>query len=94
MMNGNAIKAAAAEVKKILIRVAQMKLGENIVYDLEAKNKRIYLAIRPERGFSYYEIVKDAIKENDGQPLIGIGHYTPHRKGMVTPAWAFGSMAI
>jgi 4-hydroxybenzoyl-CoA reductase alpha subunit len=93
MMNGNAIKEAAAAVKETLIRVARLKLAENIVYDFEAKNKRIYLAIRPERGFSYYDIVKDAIKENDGQPLIGIGHYTPHRKGMVTPAWAFGAMA-
>jgi 4-hydroxybenzoyl-CoA reductase alpha subunit len=94
LMNGNAVKAAAAEVKKILVRVAQMKLGENIVYDLDVKDKRIYLALRPERGFSYYEIVKDAIRENDGKPLIGIGHYTPHRKGMVSPAWAMGSMGI
>jgi len=94
MMNGNAVKDAARNVKNKLIEIARMKLGENIVYDLEAKNKRIYLAIRPERGFSYYDIVKDAIKLNDGEPIIGIGHYTPHRKGMVSPAWAFGSMAI
>jgi len=94
LMNGNAVKAAAAEVKKKLLDVARMKLGENIVYDLEAKDKRIYLALRPERGFSYYDIVKDAIKENDGEPLIGIGHYTPHRKGMVSPAYGMGIMAI
>ena len=71
-----------------------MKLGENIVYDLDVKDKRIYLALRPERGFSYYEIVKDAIRMNDGDPLIGIGHYTPHRKGMVSPAFAMGGMAV
>jgi 4-hydroxybenzoyl-CoA reductase subunit alpha len=94
MMNGNAVKDAARNVKNKLIEVARMKLGENIVYDLDVKDKRIFLAIRPERGFSYYDIVKDAIKLNDGEPLIGMGHYTPHRKGMVTPAWAFGSMAI
>jgi 4-hydroxybenzoyl-CoA reductase alpha subunit len=92
LMNGNAIKAAADEVRDKLLDVARMKLGENIVYDLEAKDKRIYLALRPERGFSYYDIVKDAIKENDGAPLIGIGHYTPHRKGMVSPAYAMGIM--
>jgi CO/xanthine dehydrogenase Mo-binding subunit len=50
--------------------------------------------LRPERGFSYYDIVKDAIKLNDGEPILGVGHYTPHRKGMVSPAWSFGSMAI
>jgi 4-hydroxybenzoyl-CoA reductase alpha subunit len=94
MMNGNAIKDAACQVKDKLIEVARMKLGENIVYDLEVKNKRIFLALRPERGFSYYDIVRDAIKGNDGNPLIGIGHYTPHRKGMVSPAFAMGCMAI
>jgi len=94
LMNGNAVKAAAAEVKKKLIEVARMKLGENIVYDLDAKDKRIYIALRPERGFSYYDIVKDAIKGNDGEPLIGIGHYTPHRKGMVSPAYAMGIMGV
>jgi CO/xanthine dehydrogenase Mo-binding subunit len=94
MMNGNAVKDAANDAKKKLIEIARMKLGENIIYDLEVKNKRIYLALRPERGFSYYDIVKDAIKLNDGQPIIGVGHYTPHGKGMVSPAFAFGSMAV
>jgi 4-hydroxybenzoyl-CoA reductase subunit alpha len=94
LMNGNAVKAAAAEIKNKLIEVARLKLGENIVYDLDAKDKRIYLALRPERGFSYYDVVKDAIKGNDGEPLVGIGHYTPHRKGMVSPAFAMGIMGI
>jgi 4-hydroxybenzoyl-CoA reductase alpha subunit len=94
MMNGNAIRDAAKEVKKKLVEVARVKLGENIVYDLEVKDKRVYLALRPERGFSYYEVVKDAIKANDGNPLIGIGYYTPHGKGMVSPAFAMGSMAV
>ncbi len=94
LMNGNAVRAAAAEIKKMLVAVARMKLGENIVYDLVAKNKRIYLELRPERGFSYYELVKDAIKQNDGEPLIGIGHYTPHNKGMISPAYGMGIQAV
>jgi CO/xanthine dehydrogenase Mo-binding subunit len=57
------------------------------------KNKRIYLELRPERGFSYYDIVKDAIKANDGVPLTGTGHYTPHNKGMISPAYGMGVMA-
>lgn len=94
LMNGSAIKAAAEKVRDKLIDVARMRLGGNIVYDFEAKNKRIYLALRPERGFSYYEIVKDAIRMNDGEPIIGIGHYTPHRKGMVSPAYGMGIQAV
>jgi CO/xanthine dehydrogenase Mo-binding subunit len=93
LMNGNAIKDAAAQVKEKLIAVARLKLGENIAYDLVTKNKRIYLELRPERGFSYYDIVKDAIKANDGVPLTGTGHYTPHNKGMISPAYGMGVMA-
>jgi len=93
-MSGNAVKAAAAEIKRKLMDVARIKLGENIVYDLEAKDGRIYLALRPERGYSYYDIVKDAIRYNDGEPLIGTGHYTPHGKGMVSPAFTFGAQAV
>jgi CO/xanthine dehydrogenase Mo-binding subunit len=93
LMNGNAIKEAASEIKKKIVEVARMKLGENIVYDIESKNKRVYLQLRPERGFSYYELVQDAIKANDGKPLIGVGHYTPHNKGMISPAYSMGIMA-
>ena len=94
LMSGNAVKAAAADIKRKLMDVARIKLGENIVYDLEAKHGRIYLTLRPERGYSYYNIVKDAIKYNDGEPLIGTGHYTPHGKGMVSPAFTFGAQAV
>jgi CO/xanthine dehydrogenase Mo-binding subunit len=38
--------------------------------------------------------VRDAIKANDGVPLTGEGHYTPHNKGMVSPAFGMGIMAI
>jgi 4-hydroxybenzoyl-CoA reductase subunit alpha len=94
LMNGNAIKIAAEKARDKLVDVARMKLGGNIVYDFEAKDKRIYLAIRPERGFSYYDIVQDAIRMNDGEPIITIGHYTPHRKGMVSPAYGMGIQAV
>jgi len=94
LMNGNAIKDAAAQVKNKLIEIARLKLGENIAYDLVAKNHRVYLELRPERGLSYYDLVKDAIKANDGVPLTGVGHYTPHNKGMISPAYGMGVMAI
>ena len=93
-MNGNAIKDAAAQVKQKLIDIARMKLGENIAYDFVARDKRVFLELRPERGVSYYDLVKDAIRHNDGVPLTGTGHYTPHNKGMISPAYAMGIMAI
>ena len=40
LMNGNAIKDAAGQIKQKLIDIARLKLGENIAYDLVAKNKR------------------------------------------------------
>ena len=94
LMNGNAIKDAAAQIKSKLIEIARLKLGENIAYDLVARNKRVYLELRPERGLSYYDLVKDAIRANDGVPLTGTGHYTPHNKGMISPAYGMGIMAI
>jgi CO/xanthine dehydrogenase Mo-binding subunit len=94
LMNGNAIKMAAGKVKQKLIDLARAKLGENIAYDLVSKDKRIYLELRPERGYSYYELVQAAIKLNDGEPLIGTGHYTPHNKGMISPAYGMGIMAL
>ncbi len=94
LMNGNAIKMAAGQIRQRLVDLARAKLGENIAYDLVSKDKRIYLELRPERGFSYYEIVEAAVKLNDGEPLIGTGHYTPHNKGMISPAYGMGIMAI
>ncbi len=94
LMNGNAIKMAAGQIKSKLVDLARAKLGENIAYDLVCKNKRIYLELRPERGYTYYELVEAAIKMNDGEPLIGTGHYTPHNKGMISPAYGMGIMAM
>jgi 4-hydroxybenzoyl-CoA reductase alpha subunit len=94
LMNGNAVKMAAADAKKQLLAVAAAKLGPNIVYDLECKDCWIHLTNRPERGVSYYEVVKDAIRGLDGQNIVGRGYYTPHRKGMISPAYSYGVQAV
>ena len=93
LMNGNAVKMAAADVKRQLLEFAAAKLGANIVYDLDIKDQWIHLIDRPERGFSYFDIVKEAIRGRDGEAIIGRGHYTPHRKGMISPAYSFGVQA-
>jgi len=94
LMQGNAVKMAASEAKRQIIEFAASKLSPNIVYDLDIKDRWIHLIARPERGLSYYDVVKEAIRGKDGQPIVGRGHYTPHRKGMISPAYSFGVQAI
>ncbi len=92
-MNGNAVKMAAAEAKRQILEFATAKLKPNIVYDLEITDRWVHLADRYERGISYFDIVKEAIRGKDGEAIMGRGHYTPHRKGMISPAYSFGVQA-
>ena len=92
-MNGNAVKMAAADAKRQLLEFAAAKLSPNIVYDLDIKDRWVHLVDRPERGLSYFDVVKEAIRGKDGEAIIGRGHYTPHRKGMISPAYSFGVQA-
>jgi 4-hydroxybenzoyl-CoA reductase alpha subunit len=94
LMQGNAVKMAAADAKRQILEFAAAKLGPNIVYDLDIKDRWVYLIARPERGISYYDAVKEAIRGKNGQSIIGRGHYTPHRKGMISPAYSFGVQAV
>ncbi len=93
LMSGNAVKRAAAECKQQLIEFAAAKMGANIVYDLDIKDRWVHLVDRPERGVSYFDIVKETIRGKDGVAIMGRGHYTPHRKGMISPAYSFGVQA-
>jgi 4-hydroxybenzoyl-CoA reductase alpha subunit len=94
LMQGNAVKMAAAEAKRQIIEYAAAKLSPNIVYDLDIKDRWVHLIGRPERGLSYFDVVKEAIRGKDGLPIIARGHYTPHRKGMISPAYSFGVQAV
>jgi len=93
-MQGNAVKMAASNAKQQILEFATAKLSPNIVYDLDIKDGWIHLIARPERGLSYYDVVKEAIRGKEGQPIIARGHYTPHRKGMISPAYSFGVQAV
>jgi len=94
LMQGNAVKMAASEAKQQLLEFAAAKLSPNIVYDLDIKNRWVHLIARPERGLCYFDVVKEAIRGRHGQPIIAQGHYTPHRKGMISPAYSFGVQAV
>ncbi|NLW33918.1 MAG: molybdopterin-dependent oxidoreductase [Syntrophorhabdus aromaticivorans] len=94
LMSGNAVKMAAAEAKRQLLEVAFHQLKPNVIYDLDIKDRWVHLVERPYRRISYFDVVKDAVRGKEGNTIIGHGHYTPHGKGMVSPAYSFGVQAV
>ncbi len=94
LMSGNAVRMAAADAKRQILEVAFHHLKPNIVYDLDIKDRWIHFTERPYRGISYFDVVKDAIRGKEGNIIVGNGHYTPHGKGMVSPAYSFGVQAV
>ncbi len=93
LMSGNAVKMAAADAKKQLLEVAFHQLKPNVIYDLDIKDHWVFLTERPYRRISYFDVVKDAVRGRQGNTILGHGHYTPHGKGMVSPAYSFGVQA-
>jgi 4-hydroxybenzoyl-CoA reductase subunit alpha len=89
LMAGNAVKMAAEDAKKQLLEFAYAQSGFNIIYDLDIKNRWVHSIARPERGFDYFDLVKKAVRGKDGQRITGKGYYTPHRKGMISPAYSY-----
>jgi 4-hydroxybenzoyl-CoA reductase subunit alpha len=89
LMAGNATKMAAEEVKKQLLEFAYAQSGLNIVYDLDIKDGWVHAIARPERGEPFADLVKRATRGKDGQRIMGRGYYTPHRKGMISPAYSY-----
>lgn len=89
LMAGNATKMAAADAKRQLLEFANAKFGYNIVYDMDIRQGWVYNVARPERGMSYYDLVKMATRGKEGQRIMGRGFYTPRRKGMISPAYSY-----
>jgi 4-hydroxybenzoyl-CoA reductase subunit alpha len=85
---------AAADAKRQLLEFAAAKLHPNVVYDLDIKDRWVHLVARPERGLDYFEVVKEALRGKAGQRIVGRGFYTPHRKGMISPAYSYGVQAL
>lgn len=89
LMTGNAVKMAAESAKKQLLEFAYAQSGLNIVYDLDIKEGWVHAIARPERGEPFADLVKRATRGKDGQRIMGRGYYTPHRKGMISPAYSY-----
>ena len=89
LMSGNAVKMASENAKKQLLEFAYAQSGLNIVYDLDIKDRWVHAIARPERGEDFVELVRKALRGKDGQKIVGRGYYTPHRKGMISPAYSY-----
>jgi CO/xanthine dehydrogenase Mo-binding subunit len=89
LMTGNAVKMASEDAKKQLLEFAYAQSGLNIVYDLDIKDSWVHAIARPERGETFEALVKRATRGKDGQRIVGRGYYTPHRKGMISPAYSY-----
>jgi 4-hydroxybenzoyl-CoA reductase subunit alpha len=89
LMTGNAVKMASEDAKKQLLEFAYAQSGLNIVYDLDIKEGWVHAIARPERGEPFEALVKRATRGKDGQRIVGRGYYTPHRKGMISPAYSY-----
>ena len=97
---GNAVKAAAQDVKRQLLQVVAETLEAN-VEDLEAERGRMYVRGTPDRGLSFADAVKTSLKK--GRPVLGRGSYNPDYcepleretgAGNISPAYSFGAMTV
>ncbi len=86
---GNAVKAAAGEVKKQVLLVAAEELEANPA-DLVASGGSIYVKGTPDRRVAFSKMAKKAIDINQGRPVIGEASYDPPDK-MNYATYTFGA---
>jgi len=97
-ISGNAVKAAAEDVKRQLFDFVADQLEANDS-NLISKDGRIFVRESPERGMSFSEAVKRCLYSKQGQHIIGRGNYNPDTvvvnqvtyEGHSTPTYAFGT---
>jgi 4-hydroxybenzoyl-CoA reductase alpha subunit len=91
LMGGNAVLDAAKKIKARLFGAVSARFNMNVIYEFECKDGSVRAKGRPDKGVSFGEAVAMVQKANRGEPLVARGSYTPRDKGLVTPAFGFGS---
>jgi 4-hydroxybenzoyl-CoA reductase subunit alpha len=91
LMAGNAVVDAARKIKEKLAGAVSAKFNLNVIFNIECKGGRVYAEGKPDRGMSFGDTVAFVQKLNRGTPLIARGSYTPRGKGLVSPAFSFGT---
>ncbi|MBW2609102.1 MAG: molybdopterin-dependent oxidoreductase [Deltaproteobacteria bacterium] len=96
-VSGNAVKAAAEDVKRQLFPYVAESLEADIS-DLVAKDGRVYVKGSPSKGMTFRDAVKGSLYSKDFH-ILGRGLYTPptvvvnHEtyEGHSSPAYGFGT---
>jgi 4-hydroxybenzoyl-CoA reductase subunit alpha len=91
LMSGNAVRNAAAQVKKKLFEMVSLKFDLNVIHEIECGAGHIYSKAKPDRKIPLGEAVAMAQRARRGEPLKATGYYTPRDVGLVTPAFSFGA---
>jgi len=91
LMAGNAVRDAAKKVKDELFKVVSLKLGLNVIHEIECGNGTIYAKSKPDKGIPFADVVRMAQLANRGEPIKATGYYTPRDVGLVSPAFSFGA---
>ena len=74
LVSGNAARLAAKDAMSQLIRTAADML-EASPDDLEARDKRICVKGSPDKSVSYAQVIHASVVKNNGDPIIGRGHW-------------------
>ncbi len=86
-VTGNAAKQAAENAMKKLLAAAAEELDTD-VSELEARNKEIYVKRQPERKLSYRDAIGASITRNQGDTIIGEGHFRTMKDEPAHPSLA------
>jgi 4-hydroxybenzoyl-CoA reductase alpha subunit len=97
-ISGNAVKAAAEDVKEQIFEFAAEQLEAN-VSDLISRDRRIYVRGTPQKGMEFSQAVKGCLYSKRGQHIWGKGSYNPDTvvvnqstyEGHSSPAYGFGA---
>lgn len=97
-ISGNAVKAAAEDVKKQVFTFVAEQLEAN-GSDLIARDRRIYVKGSPDIGMTFSQAVKGCLYSKQGQHVLGRGNYNPDTvvvnqltyEGHSSPAYGFGA---
>lgn len=96
---GSAVRAACADAKRQLLKVAAQKLEAHID-DLQCRDRWVSVKGSPEKGMSFADAVRASIYSGKGMPIQASGYFNPdvrefdHRtlRGNVSPAYSYGVM--
>jgi len=94
LMAGNAVLAAARQIKEELAGVVSARLDLNVIHEIGFADDRVFVKARPDRGMTFGEAVAVAMRAKRGGPVVARGAYTPRGKGLVTPTFSFAAQAV